>query len=181
MFEPGLNLETFDVELEQPGFARFEAVLEVNHRDDDVYPQNNVSHGFVYAPGASSVLYVARDEAPAPVVEALRRNGARVERIAPAAFPVEAGELQRFQAIVLDDVPRVAFSSRQLEHLEFAVGDMGVGLIMVGGPDAFGPGGYADTPVEDALPVRMLPKQRDVVLDTALVLVMTDADGHTYK
>ncbi|HBO42959.1 MAG TPA: hypothetical protein DD670_03300, partial [Planctomycetaceae bacterium] len=33
--------------------------------------------------------------------------------------------------------------------------DRGAGLIMLGGFYTFGPGGYADTPLADVLPIRM--------------------------
>jgi hypothetical protein len=42
--------------------------------------------------------------------------------------------------------------SEQFRRYLHWVRDLGVGLIMIGGEDSFGVGGYYQTPVEDALP-----------------------------
>lgn len=172
--EPGTSVEELQFRPDAPGFFRLEAVLEpLRPEQSDHYPQNNASHGFVYVGGASEVLWVCDAPAEAAhVLEALGAEDHRVRVVHPADLPVEAGELQGFDAVVLDDVPRDAFSSRQLESVAAAVADVGVGLVMVGGPRSFGAGGWADTPVEDALPVHMHPKGSEVVLSAAMVLVI---------
>ena len=59
-----------------------------------------------------------------------------------------------------------------MRSIELAVKDWGIGLIMVGGENAFGPGGYQDSPVERALPVSMDVKQRRVMPSGALVVIL---------
>ena len=49
---------------------------------------------------------------------------------------------------------------------------MGAGLIMIGGPDSFGAGGWMNTPVEKALPVDMQIKALKVQGIGAMVLIM---------
>jgi uncharacterized membrane protein len=49
---------------------------------------------------------------------------------------------------------------------------MGIGLAMIGGPQSFGAGGYRNTPIEEALPVRMDIKERKVIPSGALALVL---------
>ena len=46
-------------------------------------------------------------------------------------------------------------SIRQMKLLRAYVRETGGGLVMTGGPDSFGPGGWYRTPVEDVLPVDM--------------------------
>src|SRR5690606_23631434 len=75
-------------------------------------------------------------------------------------------------AVILDDVPAWSLSLAQQRALEAAVADLGVGLIMVGGPDAFGAGAWGGTPIEDALPVRMDPRTMAVLPRTGLALVI---------
>ena len=43
---------------------------------------------------------------------------------------------------------------------------------MVGGPDSFGAGGYAKTPLEETLPVDMGVRNRQQQPDIALVVVI---------
>jgi len=49
---------------------------------------------------------------------------------------------------------------------------LGIGLIMLGGPDSFGAGGWQGSPIEEALPVAMDVKQRKVIPSGALALIM---------
>ncbi|MBN1590782.1 MAG: hypothetical protein JW888_14820, partial [Pirellulales bacterium] len=60
----------------------------------------------------------------------------------------------RYMVYVLGDIPARAFTRDQLAELAEAV-DRGAGLIMLGGFFTFGPGGYADTPLAQVLPIRM--------------------------
>ena len=60
-------------------------------------------------------------------------------RPAPA---VGAGELGRYDLVVLADVPRAALSDGALAALEAFV-RAGGGLLVAGGTQSFGPGGYA--------------------------------------
>ena len=54
--------------------------------------------------------------------------------------------------MLLDEVPARALSTRAVAALRGAV-EAGAGLLVVGAGQAFGPGGYAGSPLEDLLPV----------------------------
>lgn len=170
---PGSTVEEVRLANARPGFVRIEAAVEPLDPDADALPQNNVAHGFVHTPGRSRVLHVSLDpDGPAPLVEALREAGFVVDAVRPAGLPLDQGGYQDLDAVLLDGPPRRAFSERQLAAIEAAVAHLGVGLIMLGGPDGFGAGDWGHSPVEEALPVRMEPKTTDAVLSTALVLVI---------
>ena len=175
--EPGANVENFQLELDEAGFFRVEAVVQVVGGQKDQLFQNNTAHGFVFARGKAQVLYV-HDEADPEASEArhlrlaLKAAEIRLKVIPATEFPLTIGELQGFDAVILDDVARPAFSDKQLANMETAVADMGIGLIMIGGARGFGAGEWRNTPVEKALPVEMDIKQEQVIPDGALVMVM---------
>lgn len=73
--------------------------------------------------------------------------------IDPAAFRPGAGE---YDVFIIGDVPARVFGRENLEALQARVRD-GAGLLMIGGYDSFGAGGYAGTPLEEMLPVEMSP------------------------
>jgi uncharacterized membrane protein len=52
------------------------------------------------------------------------------------------------------------------------VRDLGRGLVMIGGPDSYGAGGYLRTPLEEALPVDMDVRSRTQEPNLALVFVI---------
>lgn len=60
----------------------------------------------------------------------------------------------RYDVYIIGDVPAKAFGTDVLKKLAAAV-EQGAGLMMTGGYRSFGPGGYANTPLADLLPVEM--------------------------
>ena len=60
----------------------------------------------------------------------------------------------KFDVYILGDLDSTAFRPEELAALEAAV-DKGAGLIMLGGFQSFGAGGYAETPLAKVLPVVM--------------------------
>ena len=69
-------------------------------------------------------------------------------------------------------MPRTRLSDRQLAALQVYVRDLGKGLVMIGGPDSYGAGGYQKTPLEETLPVDMGVRDRKKQPDVALVVVI---------
>ena len=70
-------------------------------------------------------------------------------------FPTTVDQLYGFQAIILGDIEAKYFTPQQLTMLQDFVRVRGGGLLMLGGVDSFGLGGYASTPLADALPVQV--------------------------
>ena len=88
-------------------------------------------------------------------------------------LPAAGADYAKFDVIVLGDIGRDEFSGVQLEYLkDFVAG--GGALAALGGYHAFGPGGYADSPLADLLPVTM-GGERDGQVDGAFVPVLTSA------
>lgn len=70
-----------------------------------------------------------------------------------AGFPETREELYEYAGLVLGDVEASFFTHDQLQMMADFVGRRGGGLLVLGGPHAFAEGGYAGTPLADALPV----------------------------
>ena len=70
-----------------------------------------------------------------------------------AGFPKTREELFAYRGVILGSIEAGAFTGDQLRMLGEFVERRGGGLLMLGGPRAFAEGGYAGTPVADALPV----------------------------
>lgn len=74
-----------------------------------------------------------------------------------ARWPVDLGdwfEPGRFDVYIIGDLDAAALGSEQLQQLTEAVAQ-GAGLVMLGGLNTYGGGGYADSPLAAAIPVRM--------------------------
>jgi uncharacterized membrane protein/Mg-chelatase subunit ChlD len=104
-----------------------------------------------------------------------------IRRISVGEFPHNLTELQNYNAVILYNVshggasengPVAGLDNDQDRLLNTYVHDMGGGLLMIGGPDSFGAGGWTGTETEKILPVDMeIPAQRNVGKG-ALVLVI---------
>jgi hypothetical protein len=65
----------------------------------------------------------------------------------------------KYDAYIIGDVDSTAFQGNELAELADCV-NRGAGLIMLGGFQTFGPGGYAETPLAKVLPVGMDANER---------------------
>ncbi len=77
-----------------------------------------------------------------------------------ADLPRTDEEFGFFDVLILGDVDRTFLSNDQMEKIRKFVHD-GKSLLMIGGRNSFGPGGYAGTPVEAALPVQVGSRRQE--------------------
>jgi uncharacterized membrane protein len=68
----------------------------------------------------------------------------------------------RFDVYIVGDLDSAALGDRQLQQLADAVA-AGAGLVTLGGRQSYGPGGYAESPLADVIPIRMDPSLRRAV------------------
>lgn len=76
-------------------------------------------------------------------------------------FPQTSAELSAFDAVILSNVNRDLFEDEHMEWIDRWVSERGAGLCMLGGPDSFASGGWADDTIEKVLPVVMNENQLD--------------------
>jgi uncharacterized membrane protein len=81
------------------------------------------------------------------------RQGIESPSILEKGFPVEKEELFKYKALLLGSVEASFFTFDQLRMISDFVSQRGGGFLMLGGRNAFGQGGYTNTPLEDMLPL----------------------------
>jgi len=170
---PGVNVHTIDIPMGDRGMHEFKAIFTPATEDDDRIPQNNQASAMTYIAGAGSVLLVDNDpQATRALAAALRESKIAVKTMRAESFPQQLSELVDIDCIVLSDVDNSKFSMQQQQMICRYVNDLGGGLVMTGGPDAFGAGGWIGSPVADIMPVEMDPPQKEQMPLGALVLIM---------
>ena len=168
--EQGPNRVRFEFTPKDPGFLRFRVVADAAR---DTFNQNDRADANTIVKGEPVVLVVKGDEDVAQqLVAALETERQRVKTIIPEALPEDLSALLNYDSIVLVDVPRIRLSDKALAALQVYVRDMGKGLVTIGGPRAYGAGGYTGTPLEETLPVDMGVRDREKQPDVALVVVI---------
>lgn len=171
---PGENRFTLSVPAGESGLHRYRVRVAAREGDVDAFTANNEAGGIQEVAGPPRVLVISPSASEAgSLVNALRASGrAGVTVAAPSEAPRGAVEWAAYQAVFLVNTPAFMLGETVPGELETYVRDGGGGLVMVGGPDSFGPGGYAGNPVERALPVEMDIRGRGGLPSLGLVLVI---------
>ncbi len=185
-FESGKNRFTLPLYLRQPGFYEYNATLEMLPGEDG-WQENNSAIGYLYLKGEGKVLLVldpTGDERDWNSLEnALRESKRVVERKVAYEFPRDALSLMPYDCVVFVNVGADQFDAVQLEAVRDAVYNQGIGFLMVGGQNSFGPGGYHRSAIEETLPVAMDVSQKKVLPKGALVIILHTcefAEGNTW-
>src|SRR6185503_13141581 len=166
----GSNRVVFRVKPTEPGFHTFRAVVEAAR---DTFSQNDRADSNTIVKGEPRTLVLAgNDRVASQLVAALKAQRQQVDTMIPEPLPSDLAGLATYDSIVLVDVPRIRLNDRQLASLQVYVRDLGKGLVMVGGEDSYGAGGYQKTPLEESLPVDMGVRDRQKQPDIALVVVI---------
>ncbi len=173
----GEHVLSVPITLTGSGPQSFEAVFEADDERADGVAANNRGIGVTFVEGEGAVLFITDDPVGAePLLSALGEAKIEVEIIQPEAVGWDAVELGRYDAIVLFDTSADQMSLRQQEAVATFVHAGGGGLVVVGGPDSLGAGGWIGTPIEEVLPVRLDPPSERQLPRGALALVL-DASG----
>jgi len=168
--EPGKNLFSFPQTLTAPDFYTYEVRLDA---PGDTVAENNRSTSYTTVRGEPRILLVSSDPgADRPLVDVLRESKLEVRVGDISVFPATLPEMQSYDAIFLSNIAAGDLSLELMRQLESAVRDFGVGLVVVGGDQAFAAGGYRGTPLEETLPVDMELSSKKVLPRGALVLVV---------
>ncbi len=170
---PGDNTFAVPLTAGEPGFAPFRAYLAPA---GDVYVQNNALSAFSLVEGPPRVLLVLPSEGGelegGQLLAALQAAGLEVIETTTSGLPSDPASLAEYSSVVLVNTPAKAFSPRALAALQSYVRDLGGGLVAVGGPNAYGVGGWYSTPLEETLPVDMTIHDTERFPPMAIVVVI---------
>ena len=165
---PGKNVYTYRQSLEQSGIHVYQAALDV---EGDTIEENNRALGTLVVRGRPQVLLAEKDRVQAQALAAaLRSQHVDVTVVEADKIPKDMAGLQKYDGLVLSNVSSLKMTKKQMENIRDYVREQGGGLIMLGGEESFGLGGYYRTPIEEALPVTMEVKQKIEIPSLAVVL-----------
>ena len=164
----GKNVFAYRQSLDQSGIHVYQAAIEV---EGDTIEENNRAVGTVVVRGRPQVLLADKDRSHAQsLAAALRSQNIDVTVVEPTGIPKDLAGFQKYDGVVLSNVSSLKLTRPQMTQIRDYVRDHGGGLMMVGGEESFGLGGYYRTPIEEALPVTMEVKQKVEIPSLAVVL-----------
>ena len=176
----GLSSHAFTLTELPAGFHGLE-VRVAGPTEGDRFPQNNTAPLALVVRDQPRLLLIAPEDADAGLLAgALAGSGAEVEPVAPGAVPSRLSELGEYDGFVLDNVPLTDLSLDQVIGLREAARGLGRGLVVVGGTSSYGPGAYAQSPLEEALPVTVRVTDGTQRQKVALLLIVDKSGSMSY-
>jgi len=106
-----------------------------------------------------------------PVAAALSRSGIPVDVVNDPGR-LHAGDLTSSRLVILNNMPANRLPASFLDGLPFFVKEQGGGLLMAGGPQSFGAGGYFESQIDPLLPVSMELREEHRKLAVAMAIVL---------
>lgn len=171
-FQPGLNTYTFTLDDLDPGFHQLQVIVDPGS-SSDAFDQNNSQPFGVVVRDAPHLLFVSQEGVDNSfLIGQLESRGVQITSANPADIPERLSELNSYDAIVLDNIPASDLTVGQIAALQQGTREFGRGLIVIGGTSAYGPGGYANTPLEELLPVDVKVTEGKERQRVALLLVI---------
>lgn len=159
-----------------PGFHTFRVTLEAAQ---DTILANNEASAFVNVQGPPHVLVIEGTPGEGHnIVSALQATKIQVTIGTPNDVPTTLDGLAGYSTVVLADVPAIALGTARMQILQAYVRDLGRGLVVSGGQNSYGVGDYANTPLEQTLPVSMdIPQHKDTP-SIAVVLIVESLEAN---
>jgi Mg-chelatase subunit ChlD len=137
----------------------------------DPQPENNTARLLVGVQGPKPLLHVTT-AVNGGLARLLNAGGLNVQSKTPEQCEWTLDALANYAGVLLENVPASQLGERGMETLAAWVSETGAGLMMTGGKNAYGPGGYFKSPLEPLLPVSMELRQEHRKLTLAIVVAM---------
>ena len=106
------------------------------------------------------------------LVKAIRAAKIEVDVASAKSHPLTQDSLDPYRAVILENVPADDLGRLKMERLAQFVEDLGGGVMLTGGEQSFGNGGYYKSPLEDVLPVSMELRDEHRKLRVAIAVVL---------
>ncbi len=181
---PGKNVFSFEHKIDEVAAYRYRAVFVPDNAEDDLMPQNNQASAFTHVRGKGSVLLIEDAQNKGEfdyLIQRLRASNIEVAVQASDELFTSPAELLGYDSVVLANVPRStgaevdnvsSFSDEQIKMLVRNTEQFGCGLVMLGGRNSYGAGGWANTELEKAMPVDFQIKNQKIRAVGALAMIM---------
>ncbi len=169
----GDNTFFVTIPIQSTGAQTFEAVFRPDDESQDTIALNNTASAFTFVSGPSRVLLITSNADTDRVLAlALESEGVGVElREVSDLGRFDLLRMVNYTSIILSNISASSFTDDQQRDLVTYVKDMGSGLIMLGGDESFGAGGWIGSTVAEIMPVSFEIKHKRVIPRGALVII----------
>ncbi len=165
----GLNRLTFRDRAGDPGTLSY--TLTVLGSGDDPVPENNRARLLVGVQGPRPILHVTEAKSSG-LARLLQAGRLPIEAKLPEACHWSLEELSKYSAVLIENVPAEKIGGAGMDNLAVWVRETGSGLMLTGGRNSYGTGGYFKSPLDPLLPVSMELRNEHRKLAVAMVVAL---------
>ncbi len=176
-FKAGKSRYAIPIKVDEPGYYEYAARIEMGPTED-TRSENNEVRNYLYLEGPGRILIVTDpDDAERPmewqpIQKALIQGQRQVDVVSAFEFPLDPLKLMPYDAVLFVNVAADSLLANQTQAMHDAIKNLGVGFMMVGGPNSFGPGGWQGSPIADALPVSLEISNKKILPKGALAIIL---------
>ncbi len=164
----GVNSVSLPLRLDRSGSVPLSVLVQAK---GDEIAENDRAQQTVWVGPRAKVLYVeGQPDASEYLRNALVSQGIEVDAVGGDAMPHHAAELDRYDAVVLSDIPIAQLDEQKMSAVDTYVRERGGGLLFAAGETTYGEKGFAGTPLEKALPIEFKAQEKRKDLALAVVL-----------
>ncbi len=166
----GRNRLLFRDQAGTPGLADY--TLRLSTDVADAIPENDAARLLVGVQGPRPLLLLGPGATASGLARVLRASGLEVTGMSPGAAPLGLAELSRYTAVVLENVPARTVGTDSLHAIAAWVQVAGGGLMLTGGEQSYGQGGYLNSPVDAILPVSLEIRREHRKMSLAIAIAL---------
>ena len=165
----GLNRLTFRDQAGEPGARSY--LLKITGNGDDPLPENNSAKILVGVQGPRPLLVVTSSQSSG-LVRLLAAGGMKINTLLPEQNDWSLDSLAQYSGVVIENVPAEKIGKQGMETIPLWITETGAGMMMTGGKNSYGPGGYFKSPLEPVMPVSMELRQEHRKFSLAIAVTM---------
>ena len=165
----GLNRLTFRDLAGAPGTQSYS--LRIGEVAKDPVPENNTAKFLIGVDGPRSIRFIGPGH-NSGLARLLAAGGLNIKVVEAAQSQWTIEDLSNYSALVLENVAANRIGESGMENIAAWVKESGAGLMLTGGKNSYGAGGYFRSPLESILPVSMELRREHRKLALAIVVAM---------
>ncbi len=184
-FSPGKQTLLFRDKATYPGTYQYS--LHIKGREKDPVPENNQARTIMGVRGPHPILFVS-DSKNSGLARLLLKSNINIKKVPVEDCRWSLEELSHFSGLIIENVSADKIGLTGMENISAWVQETGAGIMMTGGKNSYGPGGYFRSPLASVMPVSMELRyeHRKLALAIAVVLdrsgsMAADAGGQRKK
>jgi Mg-chelatase subunit ChlD len=148
----GMNRLVFRDSAGQPGAQSY--TLKILGMAEDPIPENDSAKILVGVKGPRPLLVVSSSQ-NSGLARLLSAGGMNIKTLLPEQCEWSLDAVAQYSGVLIENVPAEKIGEQGMEMIASWVTEAGSGMMITGGKNSYGPGGYFKSPLDAVMPVSM--------------------------